>query len=40
MAFEETFRLSSHAAITNDAHAVLRLKATYGALPFLYVHYA
>jgi 8-oxo-dGTP pyrophosphatase MutT (NUDIX family) len=30
MAFEDTFRLSSHAVITNDSGEVLLLKANYG----------
>ncbi len=30
MAFEDTFRLSSHAVITNSADEVLLLKANYG----------
>lgn len=30
MAFEDTFRLSSHAVITNDNNEVLLLKANYG----------
>lgn len=30
MAFEDKFRLSSHAVITNDKHQVLLLKASYG----------
>ena len=30
MAFKDTFRLSSHAVITNDAGEVLLLKANYG----------
>ena len=30
MAFEDKFRLSSHAVITNDKHEILLLKANYG----------
>ncbi|GAA5524045.1 RNA pyrophosphohydrolase [Microbulbifer aestuariivivens] len=30
MAFEDTYRLSAHAVITNDAGEVLQLRATYG----------
>jgi len=32
MAFEDTFRLSSHAVILNDKQEILLLKATYGEL--------
>jgi 8-oxo-dGTP pyrophosphatase MutT (NUDIX family) len=32
MGFEDHYRLSAHAVITNDAHEVLLLKATYGNL--------
>ncbi|UTH74757.1 NUDIX hydrolase [Chromobacterium sp. IIBBL 290-4] len=32
MAFDDVFRLSAHAVITDGAGAVLQLKATYGGL--------
>ena len=32
MAFDDLYRLSAHAVITDAAHRVLLLKATYGAL--------
>lgn len=31
MAFEDHFRLSSHAVITNEANQILQVKATYGS---------